>query len=643
MDPLGSLLNIVQVCQMIYTQVDTVRNNINQCKRLKQRVEIIHSSVEKLIPKLEAAKSEKEAVRLAIHSPYEKPLLALLDTLNEALVLIRKSSQKNLGIKFVMAAFDSGDFEGIYARLEQDLSQINLGLNVDQVLNREQDEADRKQDYAAMLSKQDEILRVGIEAKQSMQMLVMKEDEKARVIQNQLESMKFALQQMDPANRKKGEVSKKILVPFYELDIDRLLAKGSFGSIYLGRWRQQEVAIKMVEGTQEAMTEAQRSEFLREVKIMQRLRSEFVMPLYAVCVEPGRACMIMKYMSNDSLRSVLDDEQTVLTAAEKDRLILDIALGLNYLHTEGVLHRDVKSANVLLDGEGRARIADFGLSKLETGLSTLGQRTKDLQWMAPEVLMSLDNRAFTKAADVYSFGVVVWEILTGKAPYAGKKLSEISKKITSYEHEEIPMDMPEHYQQLLRNCWRKDRWSRPTMSDIVLQLREYQMTNSGPSQAMNPLMLQSSAGACAGFWKPPKQGFGVKGDAAKPEVFFAAAQKFEEQQLFSAAAANYKKASDLGYPRAKTSLALLHLQSKLGPANAQSKQLAHELLLEAAQAKHARGMRSLAYQFETGDGIPKDLSKAKYWYQEAANHGDDYAAKKVQELGGAKVAAGMRY
>ena len=155
-------------------------------------------------------------------------------------------------------------------------------------------------------------------------MVVMEEDEKARVIQNQLESMKFALQQMDPANRKKGEVSKKILVPFYELDIDRLLAKGSFGSIYLGRWRQQEVAIKMVEGTQEAMTEAQRSEFLREVKIMQRLRSEFVMPLYAVCVEPGRACMIMKYMSNDSLRSVLDDEQTLLTAAEKDRLILDI-------------------------------------------------------------------------------------------------------------------------------------------------------------------------------------------------------------------------------------------------------------------------------------------------------------------------------
>jgi serine/threonine protein kinase len=340
---------------------------------------------------------------------------------------------------------------------------------------------------------------------------------------------------------------------------------------------------------------------------------------------------------------VLEDEQTSLAPLEKDRLIFDIALGLNYLHTEGILHRDFKSANILLDGEGRARIADFGLSKVETGLSTLGQRTEDLQWMAPEILISSDNRAFTKAADVYSFGVVVWEILTGKAPYAGKKLSEISKRITNYEHEEISMDIPEHYQQLLRNCWHKNRWSRPTMSDIVSQLREYQVVNSAQPAAINPLMLQSSAGGHAGFWRPPRQGLGVKGDAPKPEVFFAAAQKFEEQQDFVVAAANYKKASDLGYPRAKTNLALLHLQGKLGPATQKSKETAHQLLLEAAGAKHARAMRSLAYQFETGDGIPKDMSKAKYWYQEAANYGDEYAATKVQELGGARAAVGMRH
>jgi TPR repeat protein len=169
------------------------------------------------------------------------------------------------------------------------------------------------------------------------------------------------------------------------------------------------------------------------------------------------------------------------------------------------------------------------------------------------------------------------------------------------------------------------------------------MINSVQPAAINPLMLQSSAGGHAGFWRPPRQGLGIKGDAPKPDVFFAAAQKFEEQRDFAAAAANYKKASDLGYPKAKTNLALLHLQGKLGPATQKSREIAHQLLLEAAGAKHARGMRSLAYQFETGDGVDKDMSKARYWYQEAANYGDDYAAKKVHELGGARAAAGMQY
>jgi predicted Ser/Thr protein kinase len=518
------------------------------------------------------------------------------------------------------------------------MSQLNLGLNVHQILNKEEDEKDRQADVAALMAKQDEILQLVAEDKKETQRLALDEENRHLVLMQQMASMRFFLQErLQPQKKEKPPISKKLLVPFYDLSIDTLLVKGSFGNIYHGRWLQQEVAIKMIEGE---LTEAERKEFIREVRIMKELRSKHVMTLYAVCDEPGRACLVMEYMEQGSLRSLLD-RGALPDDEDKHRLIIEVALGLHYLHSQDILHRDFKSANVLIDKFGAARIADFGLSKLTSKeMTTLGKKTDDIQWSAPEIIQSTgDNHAFSEASDVYSFGVVMWEILTGKKPYADLPLAEVAQKLMKGEHEAIPPTLPKVYQSLLKACWSEDRHSRPSMAQVIEQLRAFVPAPKDKEEIGASIMFApSTVGAQAGFWPKPRErgGAGASSSsqsaspAVEPETYYMAGFGYEQEKSMEKAVAHYQKAASMGYPRAKTALAMHYMQGTGGLSV--DKQKAHALLKEAAEGGHARGMRALAYQYEKGDGMPVDMEAAQRWYQKAADAGDEYAKDKLSRL-----------
>jgi len=197
--------------------------------------------------------------------------------------------------------------------------------------------------------------------------------------------------------------------------------------------------------------------------------------LYGITLEQ-KYCMVMEYMVKGSLYDVLHSEQgKSLCWEQKYQIGLDIAKGLSYLHGQNILHRDLKSLNVLLDERYRAKLTDFGLStvRVETS-SASSNKTKQevgtVPWMAPELFKR--GAKYTEKSDVYSYGMVLWELCTRKVPFAdaGGTPALIIQWIRSGEREEIPQGTPEAIEHVIQMCWKASAELRPTAAAIVKML-----------------------------------------------------------------------------------------------------------------------------------------------------------------------------
>lgn len=137
----------------------------------------------------------------------------------------------------------------------------------------------------------------------------------------------------------------------------------------------------------------------------------------AACKKPPVYCIITEYMSQGTLRMYLNKKEPYSLSVETIlRLALDISRGMEYLHSQGVIHRDLKSNNLLLNDEMRVKVADFGTSCLETQCREAKGNMGTYRWMAPEMIK---EKPYTRKVDVYSFGIVLWELTTALLPFQG--------------------------------------------------------------------------------------------------------------------------------------------------------------------------------------------------------------------------------
>lgn len=195
------------------------------------------------------------------------------------------------------------------------------------------------------------------------------------------------------------------------------IGKGSFGSVYYGRMKDgKEVAVKI-------MTEISNDghqQFVTEVALLSRIHHRNLVPLVGYCEEEHQRILVYEYMHNGTLRDHIHDsvKQKELDWLTRLSIAEDAAKGLDYLHTgcnPGIIHRDVKTSNILLDMHMRAKVSDFGLSRQAeedlTHVSSVARGT--VGYLDPEYY---GNQQLTEKSDVYSFGVVLLELISGRKP-----------------------------------------------------------------------------------------------------------------------------------------------------------------------------------------------------------------------------------
>jgi serine/threonine-protein kinase CTR1 len=201
-------------------------------------------------------------------------------------------------------------------------------------------------------------------------------------------------------------------------------------TVYKAKWRDTNIALKLVRGGGGSHTEPSNiTRLLAEVDLLQQLRHPNIVSLMAVCRDIPRVegifGILTEYCDRGSLYHLLHEVHGLRQAQlnSKLRIALDIASGMSFLHGFRIVHRDLKSGNVLIDCVGRAKIADFGVSKLvDTTATHATGLIGSVAWTAPEILQ---EDVYRDSADVYSFGVILWELLMNEIPWQNKSHVQI--------------------------------------------------------------------------------------------------------------------------------------------------------------------------------------------------------------------------
>eukprot|EP01104_Vermistella_antarctica_P021228 TRINITY_DN944_c0_g1_i1.p1 TRINITY_DN944_c0_g1~~TRINITY_DN944_c0_g1_i1.p1 ORF type:complete len:806 (+),score=134.52 TRINITY_DN944_c0_g1_i1:321-2738(+) len=250
------------------------------------------------------------------------------------------------------------------------------------------------------------------------------------------------------------------------------IEKGSFGEIYKCKWRGTTVALKKVPSIH--MTEAVVDELQREAALMSTLRHPNVLQFLGTCFDPkgDDICIVMEYMERGSLYRIIHSPLIALPIARIKMICLAAAKGMDYLHNHNppIIHRDLKSHNLLVDQHWTVKVCDFGLSTILERANQALTACGTPSWTAPEVLR---NEIYSAKADVYSFGVLVWELFARKDPFPDMPPFQV---VFAVGHQgrrpQMPKDLPNEWDSLIRDCWAEDPDSRPSFHDIVLYLQK---------------------------------------------------------------------------------------------------------------------------------------------------------------------------
>ncbi|GMP76319.1 hypothetical protein CsSME_00033054 [Camellia sinensis var. sinensis] len=258
-----------------------------------------------------------------------------------------------------------------------------------------------------------------------------------------------------------------------DLTIGEQIGQGSCGTVYHALWYGSDVAVKVF--SKQEYSDDLIYSFRKEVSLMKRFRHPNVLLFMGAVTSPQRLCIVTEFLPRGSLFRLLQRNTTRLDWRRRVHMALDVARGMNYLHhyNPPIIHRDLKSSNLLVDKNWTVKVGDFGLSRLkhETYLTTkTGKGTP--QWMAPEVLR---NESSDEKSDVYSFGVVLWELATEKIPWDNLNSMQVIGAVGFMNQQlEIPKDVDPQWASIIESCWHSEPQCRPTFQELLERLKDLQ-------------------------------------------------------------------------------------------------------------------------------------------------------------------------
>ncbi|XP_062504702.1 probable serine/threonine-protein kinase drkC [Corticium candelabrum] len=278
---------------------------------------------------------------------------------------------------------------------------------------------------------------------------------------------------------------------------------GGYGQVHKATYRDWTVAVKQLQLVMVEWDDVRR-EFLREIQFMRTVRHpNIVMFIGAGQYNKDQPFLVLEYMGGGALCSLLHKKEVELCAKQKLRFVLEAAKGMDYLHTlkPPRIHRDLKSANLLLSLNWQVKVADFGSARLipqpDQARATKDKRfqkqsntdeekdSKQLldecsyltskhigtaRWRSPEVWK---NMSYGTPTDVYSFAIVVWEILTREIPFSGSKYkfdAQVECDVLAGIRPPTPNDACKIFRKLMEECWQHKPEARPQFTSIVSRL-----------------------------------------------------------------------------------------------------------------------------------------------------------------------------
>ncbi|KAG6544341.1 hypothetical protein Mapa_014175 [Marchantia paleacea] len=280
-------------------------------------------------------------------------------------------------------------------------------------------------------------------------------------------------------------------VDFHNLVIGERLGGGSSGRLYRGQYLSQDVAIKIIElnelnvenesGTLRSVPAVELLQmFKQEVSIMRLVRHKNLVQFIGACSCWPKLCIVTELMAGGSVRDVMQSRGGGLDIPAAVKVLRDAARGMDFLHRRGIVHRDLKAANLLIDEHDVVKVCDFGVARIKPAVSSnhgvgnwaaeMTAETGTYRWMSPEVL---EHKPYDHKADVYSFGIMIWEVLTGEVPYAG--LTPLQAAIGVVQRglrPVMPPSVPPKLAGLAELCWHQNPEQRPEFNEAVTILEE---------------------------------------------------------------------------------------------------------------------------------------------------------------------------
>ncbi|CAN6299330.1 unnamed protein product [Urochloa humidicola] len=256
-----------------------------------------------------------------------------------------------------------------------------------------------------------------------------------------------------------------------DLVIGERIGLGSYGEVYHADWNGTEVAVKKFLD-QDFYGDAL-DEFRCEVRIMRRLRHPNIVLFMGAVTRPPNLSIVSEYLPRGSLHKII--HRCEIDEKRRIKMALDVARGMNCLHTSvpTIVHRDLKSPNLLVDDNWTVKVCDFGLSRLKHSTFLSSKSTAGTpEWMAPEVLR---NERSNEKCDVYSFGVILWELATLRTPWQGMNPMQVVGAVGFQDRRlDIPKEVDPLVAKIIRDCWQKDPNLRPSFGQLTSYLKTLQ-------------------------------------------------------------------------------------------------------------------------------------------------------------------------